>query len=185
MPGDTGTNRLPLDMWLDWVVKNQAPLDCLARLIGGQDVPDFINKVYDYLRPDYEPLVNTFSKNKNEFVRYNLGAPLKTNRDPLMPDEFNLLYLGEKGRRSGQTKIQPGPDLLKLLVQIVSFQAQKTHKTTAKLGDLLDLFDNLGVDFRSNPNDFEIFKEQLLRIGLLHSSADAAEAASLKPLYSF
>jgi hypothetical protein len=185
MPEDIGGNRLPFNTWLDWLVKNEVALNCLARLIGSQDVPDLINKVYDFIRPDYESLKNTFSKNKHEFVRYNLGAPRKSDRDPLMPDEYYLLYRGEKGRRSGQTKVHPGPELLKLLVQIVSFQAKENHKTTAKLGNLLDLFDDLGVDFRSNPNDFEIFKEQLLKIGLLHSSADAAEAASLKPLYSF
>ena len=81
--------------------------------------------------------------------------------------------------------VQPGPQLLMLLVQLVSFQAREKYKTTAKLSDLLDLFDTLGVDFRSSPDDFESIKSELQYLGLLQSSADAAEAASLKPAYSF
>jgi hypothetical protein len=81
--------------------------------------------------------------------------------------------------------VQPGPELLTLLVQLVSHQATARYQTTAKLSDLLDLFDALGVDFRSSPDDFDTLKADLLRLGLLQSSADAAEAASLKSAYSF
>lgn len=185
MPGDTGTNRLPFDVWLGWIVANRSSLDALAKVIGAEDVPNLMEKVYSFLRPEYEPLKNGFTKNMREFVVYNLQAPLKAARDPEFPDEYNLIYCGEGGRRSRQIMIQPGPELLALLVQIVSHQAESKYQTTAKLSDLLDLFDSLGVDFRSSPEDFEALKVHLLKHGLLQSSADAAEAASLKPSYSF
>jgi hypothetical protein len=184
MPGDTGASRLPFDVWLDWIVANRSSLDALAKVIGAEDVPNLMEKVYSFLRPEYEPLKNGFTKNMREFVVYNLQAPLKAARDPEFPDEYNLMYCGEGGRRSRQIMIQPGPELLALLVQIVSHQAKSRYQTTAKLSDLLDLFDALGVDFRSSPEDFEALKVHLLKHGLLQSSADAAEAASLKPSYS-
>ena len=184
MPGDTGTSRLPFDVWLDWIVANRSSLDALAKVIGAEDVPNLMEKVYSFLRPEYEPLKNGFTKNMREFVVYNLQAPLKAARDPEFPDEYNLIYCGERGKRSRQIMIQPGPELLALLVQIVSHQAKSRYQTTAKLSDLLDLFDALGVDFRSSPEDFEALKVHLLKHGLLQSSADAAEAASLKPSYS-
>jgi hypothetical protein len=184
MPGDTGSRRLPFDVWLDWIVANRSSMDALAKVIGADDVPSLIERVYSFVRPEYEPLKNGFTKNMREFVVYNLGAPLKADRDPEFPDEYNLIYRGEGGRRSRQIMIQPGPELLALLVQIVSHQAKSRYQTTAKLSDLLDLFDNLGVDFRSSPDDFEALKIDLLKHGLLQSSADAAEAASLKPSFS-
>jgi hypothetical protein len=184
MPGDTGSRRLPFDVWLDWIVANRSSMDALAKVIGADDVPSLIERVYSFVRPEYEPLKNGFTKNMREFVVYNLGAPLKADRDPEFPDEYNLIYRGEGGRRSRQIMIQPGPELLALLVQIVSHQAKSRYQTTAKLSDLLDLFDNLGVDFRSSPDDFEALKIDLLKHGLVQSSADAAEAASLKPSFS-
>lgn len=185
MPGDSGPKRLPFDEWLKWIVSKKASLNAIAKAIGGNDVLNLIERVYSFIRPEYEPLKNGFSKNMREFVVYNLGAPLKADRDPEYPDELNLLYRSEGGRGGRQIMIQPGPELLGMLVQIVSQQARKTHHTSAKLSDLLDLFDAIGVDFRSNPEDFENLKNDLLKHGLLQSSADAAEAASLKPLYSF
>lgn len=184
MPGDVGPDKLELDAWLKWMVGKKQSLDGLARLIGASDACDLVDKVYAHLRPEYEPLNSGFTKNLREFVAYNLGAPLKRDRDPALPDEFNLIYRGETGRRARQISIQPGPRLLGLLVQLVSRYARVTYRATAKLGDLLDLFEDLGIDFRSNPDDFERLKGDLLRLGLMQSSADAAEAAALKPLYS-
>jgi hypothetical protein len=185
MPGDSGPNRLPFDAWLSWIVANRASLEAIAKSIGGDDIQNLIERVYSFVRPEYEPLKNGFSKNMREFVVYNLGAPLKADRDPEYPDELNLLYRSEGGRGGRQIMIQPGPELLGMLVQIVSHQAKTMCKTSAKLSDLLDLFDAIGIDFRSNPEDFENLKNDLLKHGLLQSSADAAEAASLKPVYSF
>lgn len=185
MPGDTANGRLPFDLWLTWIATNHPALDALAQIIGAEDTNNLVERVYAYIRPDYEPLRSGFGKNAYEYVAFALGAPRKADRDPEFPDEFNLIYRGEGGRRSRQVMIQPGPDLLALLVQLVSHQAASRYQTTAKLSDLLDLFDSLGVDFRSSPDDFETLKLDLLRLGLLQSSADAAEAASLKPAYSF
>ena len=184
MPGDVGAQKLELDAWLKQMVSNKNSLDGLARLIGASDACDLVDKVYAHVRPEYEPLNSGFTKNLREFVAYNLGAPLKRDRDPTVPDEFNLIYRGETGRRARQISIQPGPRLLGLLVQLVSRDARVTYGATAKLGDLLDLFEDLGIDFRSNPDDFERLKADLLRLGLMQSSADAAEAAALKPIYS-
>jgi hypothetical protein len=185
MPGDSGTGRLPFDTWLNWMVGNHHSLDELAKLIGADNLLDLVEKVYAYIRPDYEPLKSGFGKNAHEYVSYTLGAPLKRDWDAEFPDEFNLIYRGEGGRRRRQVQIRPGPRLLVLLVQLVDYQARVKYQTTAKLSDLLDLFDAVGVDFRSNPEDFESVKSELLRLGLLQSSADAAEAASLNPAYSF
>jgi hypothetical protein len=184
MPGDAGTNRLPFDVWLTSVATNRAALDSLAKTIGADDTASLVERVYAFLRPEYEPLRTGFGKNAYEYVAFALGAPRRVDRDPEFPDEFNLIYRGEGGRRSRQVMVQPGPKLLALLVQLVSHQAQRQHQSAAKLSDLLDIFDSLGIDFRSNPNDFETLKADLLKLGLLQSSADAAEAASLKPSYS-
>jgi len=185
MPGDPGTDRLAFDIWLTWLATNRPALDALARAIGASDVLNLVDRVYAFIRPDYEPLRSGFGKNAYEYVAFALGAPRKVDRDPEFPDEFNLIYRGEGGRRSRQIMVQPGPELLTLLVQLVSHQATARYQTTAKLSDLLDLFDALGVDFRSSPDDFDTLKADLLRLGLLQSSADAAEAASLKSAYSF
>jgi hypothetical protein len=184
MPGEAGTGRLPFDVWLTSLAANRAALDALAKAIGADDTASLVERVYAFLRPDYEPLRAGFGKNAYEYVAFALGAPRKVDRDPEFPDEFNLIYRGEGGRRSRQIMVQPGPSLLALLVQIVSHQAQRQHQSAAKLSDLLDIFDSLGIDFRSNPRDFETLKADLLKLGLLQSSADAAEAASLKPSYS-
>ena len=185
MPADTGAGRLQFDVWLAWIATQLPSLTALAQIIGANDVPGLVERVYAFLRPEYEPLKYGFTKNLREFVAYNLGAPLKADRDPEFPDEFNLIYRGDRGRRARQIMVQPGPELLTLLVQLVSHQASARYQTTAKLSDLLDLFDALGVDFRSSPDDFDTIKADLLKLGLLQSSADAAEAASLKPAYSF
>ena len=185
MPADSGPDKLRLDAWLNAMVTKKASLDGLARLVGASDVCDLVEKVYAHIRPEYEPLNSGFTKNLREFVAYNLGAPLKRDRDPTFPDEFNLIYRGEAGKRARQISVQPGPRLLGLLSQLVGHDARITYRATAKLGDLLDLFEDLGIDFRSNPDDFEQLKGDLLRLGLMQSSADAAEAAALKPLYSF
>ena len=191
MPGDIGPLpengwcKLPFDEWLNWVVVNKQRLDALARIIGANDVADLVERVYAYVRPDYEPLRSGFGKNAHEYVAFALGAPRKADRDPEFPDEFNLIYRGEGGRRARQVVVQPGPQLLLLLVQLVSHQARERSRTTAKLADLLSMFDDMGVDFRSVPADFENLKDELLRLGLLQSSADAAEAASLNPAYGF
>jgi hypothetical protein len=194
MPGDVGPLpengwcKLPFDEWLNWLVVNKQRLDALAHIIGGNDVADvadLVERVYAYVRPDYEPLRSGFGKNAHEYVAFALGAPRKADRDPEFPDEFNLIYRGEGGRRARQVVVQPGPQLLLLLVQLVSHQARERSRTTAKLADLLSMFDDMGVDFRSVPADFENLKSELLRLGLLQSSADAAEAASLNPAYGF
>jgi hypothetical protein len=185
MPGDKGDGRLPFDLWLAWVVKNKPSLDSLAKAIGADDTTDLIEKVYAHVRPEYEPLKSGFGKNALEYVAFALGAPRKSDRDPEFPDEFNLLFRGEGGRRSRQIQVQPGPQLLTVLVQLVSYEERERFQTTAKLSDLLDLLDALGIDYRANPEDFEGLKSDLLRLGLLQSSADAAEAASLNPPYSF
>lgn len=185
MPGDQGAKKLPLDEWLKWMVANLPALDKLATIIGAQDTLDLVENVYGYLRPEYEPLKSGFGKNAYEYVAFALGAPRKIDRDPEFPDEFNLIYRGEGGRRARHIMVQPGPQLLTLLVQVVTHQAKKRFQSTAKLSDLLDMFDALGIDFRSNPDDFEGIKSELLRLGLLQSSADAAEAASLNAAYSF
>jgi hypothetical protein len=140
--------------------------------------------VYSHVRPDYEPLKSGFGKNAYEYVAFVLGAPRKVDRDPAFPDEFNLIYRAEGGRRARHVTVQPGPQLLGMLVQLVNYQARADSGTFAKFGDLLDLFADVGIDFRSNPDDFEGLKADLLRLGLLQSSADAAEAATLKPPYS-
>jgi hypothetical protein len=185
MPNDQGARRLPFDEWLKWMVENLPALDALAALIGAQNSVDLVERVYGYIRPEYEPLKSGFGKNAYEYVAFALGAPRKVDRDPEFPDEYNLIYRGEGGRRARHVVVQPGPQLLTLLVQIVAWQAKSQFQTTAKLSDLLDLFDSVGLDFRSNPDDFEGLKSELLRLGLLQSSADAAEAASLNPSYSF
>jgi hypothetical protein len=185
MPGDAGPDKLPFDKWLAWMIAKRQSLDALAKIIGAENTVDLVEKVYAYIRPDYEPLRSRFGKNAYEYVAFTLGAPRKADRDPKFPDEFNLIYRSEGGRRTRQVMVQPGPQLLMLLVQLVSQQARIKHQTSAKLGDLLDLFDALGVDFRSKPDDFENLKSELLRLGLLQSSADAAEAASLNPAFSF
>lgn len=184
MPGDAAAGRLPFDVWLTSLTRNRAALDALAKTIGADDTANLVERVYAFIRPDYEPLRTGFGKNAYEYVAFALGAPRKVDRDPEFPDDFNLFYRGEGGRRSRQVMVQPGPKLLALLVQLVSHQAHRQHQSAAKLSDLLDIFDSLGIDFRSNPNDFETLKADLLKLGLLQSSADAAEAASLKPTYS-
>jgi hypothetical protein len=184
MPADTAADQLPFDDWLKWMVTKRKALDALAKIIGADNTLDLVEKVYAYIRPDYEPLKSGFGKNAYEYVAFALGAPRKVDRDPEFPDEFNLIYRGEGGRRARHVMVLPGPQLLGLLVQLVSQQARVKFQTTAKLSDLLDLFDGLGVDFRSNPEDFEGLKFELLRLGLLQSSADAAEAASLNPTYT-
>lgn len=184
MPSDANADQLPFDEWLRWMVAKRAALDALAKIIGADSTVDLVEKVYAYIRPDYEPLKSGFGKNAYEYVAFALGAPRKMDRDPEFPDEFNLIYRGEGGRRARHVMVLPGPQLLGLLVQLVSRQARENFQTTAKLSDLLDLFDGLGVDFRSNPEDFEGLKSELLRLGLLQSSADAAEAASLNPTYT-
>ncbi len=184
MPNDIGQDRLPLEVWLKALLARKVSLDALARIIGANDTLDLIDKVYAQVRPEYEPLNSGFTKNLREFVAYNLGAPLKRDRDPTFPDEYNFIYRGESGRRARQVSIQPGPQLLGLLVQLVNRSARITYRATAKLGDLLDLFEDLGIDFRSNPEDFDHLKGELLRLGLMQSSADAAEAAALKPIYT-
>lgn len=184
MPNNHGAGHLPFDQWLKWMVDNLPALDALAVLIGAQNTVDLVERVYGYIRPEYEPLKSGFGKNAYEYVAFALGAPRKVDRDPEFPDEYNLIYRGEGGRRARHIVVQPGPQLLTLLVQIVAWQAKSEFQTTAKLSDLLDLFDAVGLDFRSNPDDFEGLKSELLRLGLLQSSADAAEAASLNPSYS-
>jgi len=184
MPSDSGAEKLPFDAWLEWMLSKLPALDGLARIIGADGVIDLVEKVYGYIRPDYEPLKSGFGKNAHEYVAFALGAPRKLDRDPEFPDEFNLIYRGEGGRRARRILVQPGPQLLILLVQLASYQSRTKYQTTAKLSDLMDTFDALGVDFRSNPDDFENLKSELLRLGLLQSSADAAEAASLNPAYA-
>jgi hypothetical protein len=184
MPSDVGPDKLEINAWLKDMVAKKSALDSLARLVGASDACDLVDKVYAHLRPEYEPLNTGFTKNLREFVAYNLGAPLKRDRQGSLADEFNLIYRGETGRRARQISIQPGPRLMGLLVQLVSRDARVTYGATAKLGDLLDLFEDLGIDFRSSPDDFERLKNDLLRLGLMQSSADAAEAAALKPVYS-
>lgn len=191
MPGDVGIlqvgsmRKYPFEEWLTWLAANRGRLDALAKIIGANDAIDLVERVYGGIRPDYEPLKKGFGKNMREYVGFTLGAPIKRDRDPEFPDELNLIYRGEGGRRARQISVQPGPQLLVLLVQLVSYQARAKYRAAAKLSDLLDLFDTLGVDFRSNPNDFESLKAELLYLGLLQSSADAAEAASLNPAYNF
>lgn len=184
MPGDASPNCLPFDKWLNRLAEKRQHLKALARLIGADDPTDLVEKVYAFIRPEYEPLKSGFGKNAHEYVAFALGAPRKTDRDPEFPDEFNLIFRGEGGRRARQIMIVPGPQLLLLLVQLVSQRAGANFHTTAKLSDLLDIFDAVGIDFRSNPDDFDNIKSELLRLGLLQSSADAAEAASLRPAYS-
>ena len=185
MPGDVGPGRLPFDVWLKWLTSHGQALDALAKLIGANGTIDLVERVYAYVRPGYEPLKTGFGKNAYEYVLFALGAPRKSERDPEIPDEFNLIFRGEGGRRSRQVMIQPGPQLLQLLVQLVVQKGQAPYHEGAKLSDLLDLFESLHIDFRSNPDDFEGLKSELLRLGLLQSSADAAEAASLSPAYAF
>lgn len=185
MPGDSTRNdRLPFDAWLNWITKNRQSLDALARAIGANETADLVERVYAHVRPEYEPLRNGFGKNALEYVAFALGAPRKVDRDPEYPDEFNLLFRGEGGRRARQVQVQPGPQLLAMLVQFVSHKSSSKYNATAKLSDLLDLFETLGIDYRSNPEDFDGLRSDLLRLGLLRSSADAAEAASLNPAYS-
>lgn len=183
MPGDK--NHLAFDEWLGWLQSNRLALDSLSAIIGAENATDLIDTVYSYIRPIYEPLASKFGRNAYEFVAYTLGAPRKVDRDPEFPDEFNLIYRGEGGQRARRIVVQPGPQLLALLVQLVSYRAKRELDSAAKLSELLDLFETLGVDFRSEPSDFETLENELLRLGLLQSSADAAEAASLKAPYSF
>ena len=184
MPADPDPRWLSFDKWLEWIKNHVDALDALSRRIGAGDTNDLLKRVYAFIRPEYEPLRSGFGKNAYEYVAFALGAPRKTERDPEFPDEFNLIFRGEGGRRSRQVMLQAGPELLGLMVQLVSHQARAQFGTTAKLSDLLDMFDSLGIDFRSVPEDFDTLKSELLRLGLLQSSADAAEAASLKPVYT-
>lgn len=185
MPNDGGDGRLSFNEWLGWAVEQRASLDALARIIGATNTLDLVEKVYGHIRPNYEPLKSGFGKNALEYVGFALGAPRKVDRNPDSPDEFNVIYRAEGGRRARQITVQPGPELLTLVVQLVTFQSRQTLQASAKLSELLDLFEATGIDFRSNPDDFEGLKAELLRLGLLQSSADAAEAASLNPRYSF
>ncbi len=166
MPGDSGNDRLALGAWFEWMVVNQKAIDALAKIIGADDALDLVEKVYSYVRPEYEPLRSGFGKNALEYVAFTLGAPRKADRDPEFPDEFSLLYRGEGGRRARQVQVSPGPQLLGMLIQLVSYQSS-INRTSSKLSDLLDMLDSLGIDFRSNPEDFEILKSELLRLGLL------------------
>ena len=184
MPGDPDSRWLSFDEWLVWIKDHVEALDALSRRIGADDTRSLLERVYAFIRPAYEPLRSGFGKNAYEYVAFALGAPRKTERDPEFPDEFNLIFRGEGGRRARHVMLQPGPELLALLVQLVSYQAHGQSRATAKLSDLLDLFDSLGIDFRSIPEDFDALKSDLLKLGLLQSSADAAEAASLKPVYT-
>lgn len=184
MPGDKSAERYPLDEWLGWLGQNRRKLDNLAKFIAGTDASDLIDKAFAELRRDYMPLTNGFGKNAKEFVAFMLGAPSKVDRDAAMPDEFNLIQRSERGTRSGHIAVRPGQQLLVMLVQLVARRAELTHNTSAKLGDICDLFEAIGVDFRSEPSDFDFLKGELLRHGLLETSADAAEAASLKPAYA-
>lgn len=184
MPGDPDSRWLSFDAWLAWIKDHVEALDALSRRIAADDTRNLLERVYAFIRPAYEPLRSGFGKNGYEYVAFALGAPRKTERDPEFPDEFNLIFRGEGGRRARHVMLQPGPELLALLVQLVSHQARKQSRATAKLSDLLDLFDSLGIDFRSIPEDFDTLKSDLLKLGLLQSSADAAEAASLKPVYT-
>jgi len=182
MPGDTGPDKLPLSKWLGWIVDQRPALDSLSCALGAEDFGDLINTAYDFLRPSYEPLKSGFGKNALEYVSYMLGAPRKRDRDPSFTDEFNLVIRGEGGRRARRISVQPGSELLIMIVQLIGFKA---GYRLAKLSDLLELFDCIGIDFKSEPADFEILVSRLTELGLLESSADAAEAASLKPRYSF
>jgi hypothetical protein len=159
-------------------------LEALSVVLGGSSTEDVVERVYAYLRPVYEPLRSGFGKNANEFVSYTLGAPRKIDRDPEFPDEYNLLHRGEGGKRARRVSVEPGPELLALLVQLLAETAHEEQRFSARLGDLLDLLEDVGLDFRSEPVDFDSLTNELLRLGLLQSSADAAEAASLKPKFS-
>jgi hypothetical protein len=185
MPGDPGPDRIPLEQWLSSLEANRGKMDAIAVLIGADSAVDLVDRVFGELRSDYMPLTNGFGKNAREFVAFTLGAPTKAERDPTMPDEFNLLVRNERSSAPRQVAVRPGSQLLELLVQLVTQEAQATHLTNAKLGDICDLFQKIGVDFRSEPADFDFLKEELLRQGLLESSADAAEAAGLKAAYAF
>src|ERR1019366_3590188 len=77
MPDDTGSSRLPFDIWLTWIATNRPSLDALAKIIGAEDVPNLVERVYAYIRPDYEPLRSGFGKNAYEYVAFALGAPRK------------------------------------------------------------------------------------------------------------
>lgn len=169
---------------MDWLKTNLDDLEQLSILLGKRSAVELVECIYDYLRPDYEPLSNRFGKQAREYVSYTLGAPLRSDRDPEFMDEYNLLYRGAGGGRKWRISVQPGPLLLVLLVQLVHARSTIEDRRGAKLGDLLKLFDDIGIDFKSEPDDFEILKRELLTLDLLHSSADAAEAASLKARYS-
>jgi hypothetical protein len=183
MPGDTGSGKLAFDSWLKWIVDNRSAMDALARIIGADSTVDLMEKTYAQIRPDYEPLKAGFGKNAFEYVAFVLGAPRKADRDPEQPDEFSLFFRSEGGQRARQIQVHPGPQLLGLLTQLVEYEAKRKYGATAKLSDLLDLFEWIGIDFRSDPEDFGALKAELLRLGFLQSSADAAEAASLNPAY--
>lgn len=185
MPGDSGPDKFPLDDWISWISQHRTALDAIARAMDAENCNDLLEKIYGKIRPDYEPLKAGFGKNALEYVAFALGAPRAVDRDPTFPDEFNLIYRAEGGRRARQIRVEPGPQLLMLLVQIVTFRSKRESSVAAKLSDLLDLFESVGIDFRSNPEDFESLKARLVQLGLLQSSADAAEAASLNPRYSF
>jgi hypothetical protein len=185
MPNDTGSGKAPLDKWINWLVDNSAALNTLSSLIGASGTQDLVERVYAYLRPEYEPLKSGFGKNAYEYVAFTLGIAQKKDRDPSYPsDEHNFIQRKGRGRTAKHVSISPGPQLLAIFVQIVSAQAKACNHTSAKLSDLLDLFEMGGIDFRSNPEDFEFLKRTLLSLGLLRSSADAAEAAALSPPYS-
>jgi hypothetical protein len=186
MPGDTGAGRLPLDELLAWCAANLKGLDATAKLIGAPGgSADLLERTYSLLRPDYEPLrKSTFGRNAYWFVLYTLSAPSRESRDADFPDEFNLLVRGEGAGKGRQFMVEPGSDLLRMLVQIVHYHAERRNDAVPKLSDLIDTFEQIGVDFRSNPDDFENLKERLQKLSLLHTSADAAEAASLKPFYA-
>lgn len=184
MPNNTGDDRVALDAWIRWLVANIARLDKLSKLFGAKSLNDLVERVYAQLRPEYEPLKINFGKNAFEYVAFTLGISQKSNRDPSFSDEYNFIERKGRGRTAKHVTIAPGSQLLAMLVQIVSARATWQHSASSKLSDLLDLFEMGGVDFRSNPEDFEFLKHKLVELGLLRSSADAAEAASLSPPYS-
>lgn len=186
MPGDSAHNHLPLNELLKWSADNLKGLDATAKLIGapGGSI-DLLERTYSLLRPDNEPLrKSTFGRNAWWFVSYTLSAPPKVDKDSQFPDEFNLLIRGEGSGKARQFTVEPGAGLLRMLVQIAHHHAERRNDAVPKLSDLLDIFEQIGVDFRSNPDDFDDLKTRLQKLSLLHASADAAEAASLKPFYT-
>jgi hypothetical protein len=184
MPNDNGDGHIALNEWIDWLVTNSDRMNKLSKIFGADNLNDLVERVYANLRPEYEPLKNNFGKNAFEYVAFNLGITQKKDRDHSFPDEYNFIERKGRRRTAKHIAIAPGSQLLAMMVQIVSSRAKWQHQASAKLSDLLDLFEMGGIDFRSNPEDFEFLKHNLLELGLLRSSADAAEAASLNPPYS-